>query len=67
MTLNTLITRHRVAETQRLLVTSDEQILNIALESGFDSLSRFNRAFKDVTGTKPRSFRKSCRVPITAP
>ncbi len=64
-TLNTLITRHRVAEAQRLLVTSDEQILNIALESGFDSLSRFNRAFKDITGTTPRSFRKRCRVPLT--
>ena len=60
-TLNALITRHRVAEAQRLLITSDEQIVNIALSSGFDSLSRFNRAFKEMTGTTPSRFRKQCR------
>ncbi|WP_436715331.1 helix-turn-helix domain-containing protein [Roseiconus lacunae] len=60
-TLNTLITRHRVAEAQRLLITSDEQIVNIALSSGFESLSRFNRAFKEATGTTPSRFRKQCR------
>ncbi|WP_419189508.1 helix-turn-helix transcriptional regulator [Stieleria marina] len=60
-TLNTLITRHRVAEAQRLLITSNEQIVNIAFASGFDSLSRFNRAFKQTTGTTPRSFRKACQ------
>lgn len=62
-TLNSLITRHRVAEAQRLLVTSNEQIINVALSSGFDSLSRFNRAFKQVTGTTPSKFRKQCRSP----
>lgn len=61
-TLNTLTTRHRVAEAQRLLVTSTEQIVNIALASGFDSLSRFNRAFKQTTGMTPRAFRKECRA-----
>ncbi|TWT54846.1 Melibiose operon regulatory protein [Rubripirellula amarantea] len=61
-TLNTLITRHRIAEAQRLLITSDEQIVNVAFDSGFDSLSRFNRAFKELTGTTPRSFRKECRA-----
>ncbi|PAY18014.1 AraC family transcriptional regulator [Rhodopirellula sp. SM50] len=60
-TLNSLITRHRVAESQRLLITSNEQIVNVALSSGFDSLSRFNRAFKEVTGTTPSRFRKQCR------
>lgn len=60
-TLNSLITRHRVAEAQRLLVTSNEQIVKVALSSGFDSLSRFNRAFKEVTGTTPSGFRKQCR------
>ena len=61
ITLNSLITRHRVAEAQRLLITSNEQIVNVALSSGFDSLSRFNRAFKEVTGTTPSGFRKQCR------
>ena len=61
-TLNSLITRHRVAEAQRLLVSSDEPIVSVALTSGFDSLSRFNRAFKEVTGTTPSRFRKQCGI-----
>jgi AraC family transcriptional regulator, melibiose operon regulatory protein len=58
-TLNALMTRHRVAHAQRKLVTSDERIVNIAQDSGFDSLSRFNRAFKQLAGTTPRDYRKS--------
>lgn len=58
-TLNALITRHRVAHAQRQLVTSDERIVNIAQDSGFDSLSRFNRAFKQIAGTTPRQYRKT--------
>lgn len=58
-TLNVLMTRHRVAHAQRQLVTTDERIVNIAQDSGFDSLSRFNRAFKQVAGTTPRDYRKT--------
>ena len=58
-TLNALITRHRVAHAQRQLVTSEERIVNIAQDSGFDSLSRFNRAFKQIAGTTPREYRKT--------
>jgi AraC-like DNA-binding protein len=58
-TLNVLITRHRIAHAQRQLVTSDERIVNIAQDSGFDSLSRFNRAFKQLAGMTPREYRKT--------
>ena len=58
-TLNVLITRHRVAHAQRQLVTTDERIVNIAHDSGFDSLSRFNRAFKQIAGVTPRQYRKT--------
>lgn len=58
-TLNALMTRHRVAHAQRKLVTSDERIVNIAQDSGFDSLSRFNRAFKQFAGATPRDYRKT--------
>ncbi len=60
-TIVTFITRHRVAHAQRLLLTTDDQIISIASESGFDSLSRFNRAFKQFTGTTPREYRKTTR------
>jgi len=58
-TLNVLVTRHRVAHAQRQLVTTDDRIVNIAQEAGFDSLSRFNRAFKQIAGTTPREYRKT--------
>jgi AraC-like DNA-binding protein len=58
-TLNVLITRHRVAHAQRKLVTSDERVVHIAHDSGFDSLSRFNRAFKQIAGMTPRQYRKT--------
>ena len=58
-TLNVLITRHRIAHAQRQLVTTNERVVNIAHDSGFDSLSRFNRAFKQVAGVTPRQYRKT--------
>lgn len=58
-TLNALITRHRVAHAQRRLITTDERIVNIAHDCGFDSLSRFNRAFKEIAGVTPRQYRKT--------
>jgi AraC family transcriptional regulator, melibiose operon regulatory protein len=58
-TLNVLITKHRIAHAQRQLVTSGERIVNIAQDSGFDSLSRFNRAFKQLAGMTPRQYRKT--------
>ncbi len=57
-TLTHLITQYRVAHAQRQLVTTKHQILKIAYDSGFDSLSRFNRAFKQLAGMTPREFRK---------
>jgi AraC family transcriptional regulator, melibiose operon regulatory protein len=58
-TLNVLITRHRVAHAQRQLLTTNERVVNIAHDSGFDSLSRFNRAFKQVAGVTPREYRNT--------
>ncbi len=60
-TLNALIIRHRVAHAQRQLITTAEQILPIALDSGSDSLSRFNRAFKQLVGMTPSQYRKRRR------
>jgi AraC-like DNA-binding protein len=59
MTLVEYTTQHRLSHAQRLLVTTDEKILTIALESGFGSLSRFNDAFKQAVGCTPRQHRKS--------
>jgi AraC-like DNA-binding protein len=62
-TLNVLITRHRIAHAQRQLVTTNERVVSIAHDSGFDSLSRFNRAFKQLAGMTPREYRKTLGQP----
>ena len=56
--MTTFITQHRISHAQRLLVTTDDSILEIALAAGFQSLSRFNEAFKAVCGCPPRVYRK---------
>jgi len=38
---------------------SDKTILSIAMESGFNSLSAFNRAFRQESGTTPRQYRQN--------
>ena len=61
-TMTTFITQHRISHAQRLLVTTDDSILDIALAAGFQSLSRFNEAFKAVCGCAPRAYRNQHMV-----
>jgi len=63
-TLIDYISQHRVTHAQRLLVTSDESILDVAFSSGFNSLSRFNTVFKARSGCTPRSYRRNHRLPL---
>ena len=51
--------QHRISHAQRLLVTSDSKILDIALDSGFGSVSRFYAAFSAVCKQSPRQYRAS--------
>jgi AraC-like DNA-binding protein len=57
LTLHQYITLQRVAHAQRLLATTRQPILDIGLESGFSSVSRFYKSFKAETGSSPRRFR----------
>jgi AraC-like DNA-binding protein len=61
-TLVDYIVRHRVSHAQRLLATSDAKISEVAAESGFHSISRFNIAFRQVCRCSPRDYRRSHRV-----
>lgn len=56
-TLIDYVTRVRIRAAQRLLCQSDTPIIQIAMECGFPSLSRFYVAFKSVTGKTPRGLR----------
>ena len=63
ITLNHFVIQHRVQHAQRLLVTSNKKVLEIAFESGFNSLSRFNSSFKLLCHCTPREYRNSHRLP----
>jgi len=49
--------RTRVETAKRLLRNPSLRISAIALESGFHSLSQFNRTFRRITGRPPRALR----------
>lgn len=50
----------RVRAASRLLRHSDERILDIALQCGFDSLGHMGRYFRKYLDCSPSAFRKSC-------
>lgn len=56
-TLIDYLTHHRVSHAQRLLATTDDKIVEIAFSSGFNSVSRFNEAFRRSCGCTPREYR----------
>jgi len=59
---NEYLNRHRLADAKQALADrgqAEVPILTIALDSGFQSLGPFNRAFKADTGLTPTEFRKA--------
>jgi AraC-like DNA-binding protein len=61
MTIGEYLTQVRIAYAQQLLVTTDQKVLNIALQAGFGSSSQFYVAFKRLCGQSPHEFRASLR------
>ncbi|MBI3832472.1 MAG: helix-turn-helix domain-containing protein [Planctomycetes bacterium] len=57
MTLVDYVTEHRISHAQRLLTTTERKVLDVALDAGFGSLSRFYAAFTNACGQTPRAFR----------
>lgn len=52
-----MLTRLRMIRALELVSGTRMQILQIANECGFKSLSAFNRAFRRFTGLTPTAFR----------
>lgn len=50
---------YRLTMASRLLLASDNSVLAVASESGFDNVSYFNRLFRRKFGTTPSHYRKS--------
>jgi AraC-like DNA-binding protein len=62
MTLSEYINLLRLSYAQALLITDDHvNVLGVAMESGFGSLSAFNKSFRRIAGKSPSDFRRDYR------
>lgn len=50
---------YRIKHAEKLLKSTEMPVLDIAMESGFNSLPTFNRIFKRVKGCSPTFYRKA--------
>ncbi|MFW5857385.1 MAG: AraC family transcriptional regulator, partial [Planctomycetota bacterium] len=57
LTPGELVTRLRMEYAVRELLTTDRTVLQIALDSGYESPSRFHTVFRRFTGLPPRRYR----------
>jgi AraC-like DNA-binding protein len=68
MTLNDYINLLRLSYAQALLMKDEDSVLSIAMDSGFGSLSAFNKSFRKISGQSPSDFRREVRGrPAVAP
>lgn len=58
-TINEYIIRERISHAQRKLISTDESISEILYACGFNSISRFNAAFRKINSCTPRDYRKN--------
>lgn len=61
ITIATCLTQQRVALAQRLLITTDMKILDVAFECGFASVSSFYEMFARSCGQPPAKYRRMMR------
>jgi AraC-like DNA-binding protein len=65
-TIGHYLCRLRLAQAQRLLLTTETDVLSVALSSGFGSQARFYVAFKRAYGVTPAAYRRTHRA-LVAP
>ncbi|MDF9800236.1 AraC-like DNA-binding protein [Catalinimonas alkaloidigena] len=61
LTFSDFVNRYRVEEAQRILADADYRelkILAVAFEAGFNTKASFYNAFRKMTGTSPKRYRK---------
>jgi AraC-like DNA-binding protein len=62
MTLNEYVNLLRLSYAQAMLINHDDaNVLRVAMESGFGSLSAFNKSFRKISGQSPTDFRRDYR------
>ncbi len=58
-TFSDFVTELRIGQACKLLLNKDASITQIAYECGYQTLSHFNRKFKEMTGTNPMNYKKA--------
>lgn len=61
MTLNDYVNLMRLSYAQALLMQEEANVLQVAMDSGFGSLSAFNKSFRKIAGMSPTDFRRDLR------
>ena len=62
MTLNEYVNLLRLSYAQAKLLSDNDNVLRIAMDSGFGSLSAFNKSFRKISGMSPSDYRREARV-----
>ena len=57
-TFNRFINEMRVEHAKTLIQTKTDNLLTVAMDSGFNSKATFNRVFREISGETPSSFKK---------
>lgn len=58
MTIVEYINRLRIEQSKRLLIYTDDSVLDIAMASGFNSRQHFFRVFNTIEGISPQQYRQ---------
>jgi AraC-like DNA-binding protein len=58
MTLNEYVSLLRLSYAQAMLMTEQVNVMKVAMDCGFGSLSAFNKSFRKLAGMSPSDFRK---------
>ncbi len=56
------IVAQRIECAKKLLLESNELVIDICMKSGFNSITNFNRAFKREVGMSPKEYRRRMRL-----
>jgi transcriptional regulator GlxA family with amidase domain len=62
MTLNKYVNLLRLSRAQAMLMNDGANVLQVAMDSGFGSISAFNKSFRHIAGMSPSDFRRDARM-----
>ncbi|MDE1991846.1 MAG: helix-turn-helix domain-containing protein [Rhizobiaceae bacterium] len=65
MTLSKYVNLLRLSRAQAMLMRDGANVLQVAMDSGFGSISAFNKSFRHIAGMSPSDFRRDMRL-VTA-